>query len=38
MSLAPRTARVLRDGRDVDVPTAEVVVGDLVRRFKGLFD
>jgi Cu+-exporting ATPase len=31
VSLAPRTARVLRDGRDVDVPTAEVVVGDLVR-------
>src|SRR5204863_2245368 len=30
-SLAPRTARVLRDGRDVDVPTAEVVAGDLIR-------
>ncbi len=31
MKLAPRTARVLRDGRDVDVPTEDVVVGDLVR-------
>jgi Cu+-exporting ATPase len=31
VSLAPRTARVLRDGAEVDVPTAEVVVGDLVR-------
>ena len=31
VSLAPRTARVLRDGRDIDVPTAEVRVGDLVR-------
>ncbi len=31
VSLAPRTARVLRDGREMDVPTAEVVVGDLVR-------
>jgi len=31
VSLAPRTARVLRDGRDVDVPTAEVMVGDLIR-------
>jgi Cu+-exporting ATPase len=31
VSLAPRMARVVRDGRDVDIPTAEVVVGDLVR-------
>ena len=31
MKLAPRTARVLRDGRDIDVPTEDVVVGDLVR-------
>jgi len=31
VALAPRTARVLRDGIEVDVPTAEVVVGDLVR-------
>ena len=31
MTLAPRTARVLRDGQEVDVPTAEVRVGDLVR-------
>jgi len=31
VSLAPRTARVLRDGAEHDVPTAEVRVGDLVR-------
>jgi Cu+-exporting ATPase len=31
MSLAPRTARVLRDGEEVDVPTDQVLVGDLVR-------
>jgi P-type Cu+ transporter len=31
VSLAPRTARVLRDGGEHDVPTAEVVAGDLVR-------
>ena len=31
VALAPRTARVLRDGREVDVPTSEVLVGDLVR-------
>jgi P-type Cu+ transporter len=31
VGLAPRTARVLRDGREVDVPTDAVVVGDLVR-------
>ncbi|OGK97424.1 MAG: copper-translocating P-type ATPase [Candidatus Rokubacteria bacterium RIFCSPHIGHO2_02_FULL_73_26] len=31
VSLAPRTARVLRDGREADVPTAAVLVGDLIR-------
>ncbi|HEX6212902.1 MAG TPA: heavy metal translocating P-type ATPase [Methylomirabilota bacterium] len=31
VSLAPRTARVLRDGDEVAVPTAEVAVGDLIR-------
>jgi len=31
VSLAPRTARVVRDGAEVDVPTAEVQVGDFVR-------
>jgi Cu+-exporting ATPase len=31
VALAPRTARVLRGGVETDVPTAEVVVGDLVR-------
>ncbi|MBI2161516.1 MAG: heavy metal translocating P-type ATPase, partial [Candidatus Rokubacteria bacterium] len=31
VALAPRTARVLRDGQEVDVPTAEVLVGDLIR-------
>jgi Cu+-exporting ATPase len=31
VSLAPRTARVLRDGRETDVPTDAVLVGDLVR-------
>ena len=31
LSLAPRTARVLRDGREIDVPTDDVLVGDLVR-------
>jgi Cu+-exporting ATPase len=29
--LAPRTARVVRDGVEVDVPIAEVRVGDVVR-------
>ena len=29
--LAPKTARVLRDGVEVDVPIDDVVVGDLVR-------
>jgi Cu+-exporting ATPase len=31
VSLAPRTARVVRAGAEVDLPTAEVRVGDLVR-------
>jgi P-type Cu+ transporter len=31
VSLAPRTARVIRDGAELDVPTAEVRVGDFVR-------
>ena len=31
VSLAPRTARVLRDGAEHDVPTADVLTGDLVR-------
>jgi Cu+-exporting ATPase len=31
MSLAPRSARVIRDGQDRDVPVDEVEVGDLVR-------
>lgn len=30
MEPAPPTAVVLRDGAEVEVPTAEVVVGDLV--------
>ncbi|MGY1985695.1 heavy metal translocating P-type ATPase [Blastococcus sp. SYSU DS0669] len=31
VGLAPKTARVLRDGAEVDVPVERVVVGDLVR-------
>src|SRR5207302_7211900 len=31
VGLAPRTARVVRDGVEVDVPTADVQVGDFVR-------
>ena len=31
IGLAPRTARVLRGGAEIDVPIAEVRVGDLVR-------
>src|SRR3954470_3971316 len=31
VGLAPKTARVVRDGVDVDVPIAEVHVGDLIR-------
>ena len=30
MNLAPKTARVLRDGQEVDVPTQDVQVGDRV--------
>src|SRR4051812_27580552 len=31
VGLAPKTARVLRNGAEVDVPVEQVVVGDLVR-------
>ncbi len=31
VGLAPKTARVVRDGAEVDVPVEEVVVGDVVR-------
>jgi P-type Cu+ transporter len=31
VSLAPRTARIVRDGAELDVPTGEVQVGDFVR-------
>ena len=31
VSLAPRTARIVRDGAEIDVPTADVRVGDFVR-------
>jgi Cu+-exporting ATPase len=31
VGLAPKTARVMRDGEEVDVPLEQVVVGDLVR-------
>jgi Cu+-exporting ATPase len=31
VGLAPKTARVLRDGTEVDIPVDEVAVGDLVR-------
>src|SRR4051812_26007405 len=31
VGLAPKTARVLRDGAEVDVPVERVAVGDLVR-------
>ena len=30
MGLRPRTARVMRDGAEVDIPVDEVVVGDIV--------
>lgn len=30
IALRPKTARVLRDGREVDIPVEEVAVGDLV--------
>ena len=29
--LVPPTARVVRDGREVEVPTSEIVAGDLIR-------
>ena len=31
VSLSPRTARVLRDGLDADVPIEALIVGDLIR-------
>jgi P-type Cu+ transporter len=31
IALRPKTARVLRDGQETDMPIAEVAVGDLVR-------
>ena len=31
IGLAPRTARVLRDGQELEVPIASVAVGDVVR-------
>ena len=31
MGLAPRTARVIRDGQEADLPTGEVLVDDLIR-------
>jgi len=31
IGLAPRTARIVRDDGEIDVPIADVVVGDLVR-------
>jgi Cu+-exporting ATPase len=31
LALAPRTARVIREGRELDLPAAEVRAGDLVR-------
>src|SRR5262249_20364753 len=31
VGLAPKTARVIRDGREQDVPVEEVLVGDVVR-------
>ena len=38
MDLAPPKATVLRDGKEVEVPTAEVVVGDTVRDQAGQQD
>ncbi len=31
LNLAPKTARVLRDGREVDIPLEQVIVGDRLR-------
>ncbi len=31
MGLAPKTARVLRDGREIDISINEVVIGDIIR-------
>lgn len=31
IGLQAKTARVVRDGREIDIPIAEVVVGDLIR-------
>jgi Cu+-exporting ATPase len=31
MGLAPRTARVIRDGQELDLPLEQVVVGDVIR-------
>ncbi len=31
VALAPKTARVLRDGRETDIPVALIVAGDLLR-------
>ena len=38
IGLAPRTARVLRDGVELDVPIDEVRVGDIVRVRPGEID
>lgn len=31
MGLAPKTARILRDGKEIDLPIGEVVAGDIIR-------
>jgi Cu+-exporting ATPase len=31
MGLQPKTARIIRDGRELDIPIAEVAVGDIVQ-------
>jgi len=31
IGMQPKTARVVRDGKEIDLPVAEVVVGDLLR-------